>query len=278
MCQYVIYIATIPTAFLGSRLLTPKEIEELPTSVAPSDHYIVKDFDHGFMCQKCGEFGDLEVLRGLPCEWRAMAKLMAEKVSPEPEPTPSDPPFAESAPTRCEAKAEHGLLQQLQDEELAVALMQEEMDLLESMLALETLEKEEQSLEEAMLQSAMMAMDERPPCKVIRPTDPAALADMQSLHEQGFSKENAVWAVKVSATAGEARVRATNRAQAESTLEKRSEKPKQAKKKDENPFNGPPDANQKRLDDLPCVKITPRTSTPLISSLAYMFLVLLDWH
>ena len=78
------------------------------------------------------------------------------------------------------------------------------------------LELEEQSLQQALLESST-----DPGCKVLRPTDEGALKDMETLHQEGFSKEQAIWAVKVSRDLFEARCRATNRDQAEKALRAR---------------------------------------------------------
>ena len=250
-------------------LLTHAECKELP--VALTEHYIVKDRNHCFRCQKCGRVGEVAKIKEIDCA----VNFMLDAVTDE----SSQPPPAEI----CQALVEEdSLARGLQDEELAIQLLQEEMNMLEAadMLA----QMEQQSIEEALAESLALIskaeQDEQPPCEVRRPTDASSLADMETLIAMGFTKEIAIWAVKVSVDLKEAEMRATTRVNSEAAFAKRKAKEdasmpppakpcpkakKAAAKKEVNPFDLPPDPDQKRLFELPGVKR--RVPTPVTSTL-----------
>ena len=129
----------------------------------------------------------------------------------------------------------------------------------------EELELEEKALQRALLESAALQNDEDVGCKAIRGVDSSTLAEMNALHENGFSKEIAIWAVKVSKDYDEAHQRACNRARGEMALAERSKREAEkslmppplppVKAKKELP---PVPVGQTRLDDLPAVIKTPR--------------------
>ena len=208
-----------------------------------SDHYIVKDRVHCYRCQKCGRVGEVSDIKQVVCT----LKESTESIQP-------------SSAQMCQVlKNEEYLLRSLVDEQLSLALMEEEMNLLQATEMLQ--EMEDQALQEAVA----LSMEELPGCEVRRATNTDSLADMQVLIDMGFTKENAIWAVKISSNLQEAQNHAAARAQAEaafakrdakkSTVPKPHPKPKKAPaKKDENPFDLPPDPDQRRLFELPGVR------------------------
>lgn len=273
-------------AILGSRLIPPSEYHLLP--VGPHEHHIVKDRIHAYKCQKCGLVGDIDFLRGEACnpelEEARLEKPEKDIVLPDEARGTMIAATSGSAPTTTDEElltTVDAVLTELQDEELAYAMMQEEMELLqhvEMMSALEQeerlqdalleskeLELEEKALQRALLESAALQNDEDVGCKAIRGVDSSTLAEMNALHENGFSKEIAIWAVKVSKDYDEAHQRACNRARGEMALAERSKREAEkslmppplppVKAKKELP---PVPVGQTRLDDLPAVIKTPR--------------------
>lgn len=182
--------------------------------VGLDEHYIVKHPTQHFRCQKCGQVGEsCADIRQMSCTVNFMADVVEHDGENQ--------------------AAEENLLQSLQDEVLAMELLEEEMALLEAnemLAALELEESQRMDLEEKSLQTALLdsmsQKGDRPPCPIIRAADVSALEDMQKLHDMGYSKENAIWAVRVSHDLKEAEDRAAGRANAEAAFELRNTKPK----------------------------------------------------
>ena len=213
-------------------MLTLEEIYDAP--VKESEHYLVKSLTHSVRCLKCGGVG--EAIRPMACSW-ATARPELKKNAKT-----NDMGLAETVVDKAD-KAEMEKIQEELDCAITRALQEEEKELLKSMnlmQELEQLELEEEclrmELEEQQLQEALaLSLSKTPESSqsgVVTDAPPEEEKEVTALKRESEL---------LPPLPASKRVRHAKNA-------KRSED-------QENPFDHPPDADQRTIFDLKGFKV-----------------------